>query len=282
MNYLIFNGKFCPEGTLVAGADNRGLRYGDGLFETMKYKDGRVILGDKHLQRLWLGMQAFQFDLPKLFTKEYISNEIGRLVKKNNHNPARIRLAVWRGDGGLYDPVNHVPQFVLQSWPLLNEAPALNNNGLRLCIYRDALKSCDSFSNFKHNNYLPYLMGALYAKKQQCNDALILNQHLRICDSSIANIFILKENSIYTPPLPEGCVAGIMRGYLLNQLPALGFDIREMEIPEAALMEADEVFLTNSVYNIRWVADINGKAYLNVTTKKIFDALRKTNEAVFC
>jgi branched-chain amino acid aminotransferase len=248
----------------------------------MKYKEGRIILPAEHMERLWNGMSALQFDLPRLFTKDFIMNELLGLVKKNRHSPARIRLAITRGDGGLYDAANHHPNFIIQSWPLVNEQGELNANGLQLCIYRDALKSCDRFSNLKHNNYLPYLMGALEAKKQHCNDAVILNQHLRVCDSTIANLFIIKNKEIQTPSLPEGCISGIMRSYLLKQLPILGFPITEQEISEEMLLDADEVFLSNSMYNIRWVAGINDKSYHNIDTKKIYDALCKTNDSVFC
>ena len=85
MNYINFNGTFLPEGSPIAGADNRGLRYGDGLFETMKYKNGGIVLSDEHLERLWNGLGRLQFDLPKLFTKDYLMNEVLQLVEKNNH-----------------------------------------------------------------------------------------------------------------------------------------------------------------------------------------------------
>jgi branched-chain amino acid aminotransferase len=69
----------------------------------------------------------------------------------------------------------------------------LNENGLQCILFKDALKSVDAYSNLKHNNYLPYLMGALQAKKMKCNDAIIFNANLNICDSTIANVFLIKE-----------------------------------------------------------------------------------------
>ncbi|RZK29999.1 MAG: hypothetical protein EOO61_19870, partial [Hymenobacter sp.] len=136
-----------------------------------------------------------------------------------------------------------------------------NNNGLYALIYRDGIKTGDRFSNLKHNNYLPYLMGALAAKELKCNDAIILNSHGRVCDSCIANIFIIKDKQIFTPSLGEACVAGVMRGYLLKQLPVMGFDISETTITEQMLLDADEVFFTNSIYNMRWVSNVEDKQY---------------------
>lgn len=282
MNYINFNGKLVEANTTVIGADNRGLRYGDGLFETIKYQHNELILLDDHFSRLWKGMQLLQFDIPKLLTPDMLQQEILQLIKKNKLTSARIRLAVYRGDGGLYDAVNHTPIYIIQAWPILSNNATLNENGLQLSIYAGAKKSLDSFSNIKHNNYLPYFMAALDAKQQQCNDAIILNTQDRICDSSIANIFMVKNGNIFTPSLTEGCVAGVMRKFILQQLPKLGFTITENSISKDDLLSADEIFLTNSIYNIRWVAIIENKKFSHTITRQIFQSLAQTNPAIFC
>ena len=282
MVYFNYNGKTLLEETAITGPDNRGLRYGDGLFETIKYKNGQLILPDEHFARLWKGMQLMQFEPSKIFTPDLLEREIVQLLKKNNHQSARVRISVIRGNGGLYDAKNHAPNYIIQSWPLKENNESLNENGLQLCIYEGAKKSIDSFSNLKHNNFLPYLMGALYAKKQQCNDAVILNSNGHIADSSIANIFLIRGGTIYTPSLAEGCVAGVMRRFIIQQLTVAGYTIEETEIRIKTLMEADEVFLTNSIYNIRWAAGIDDKKYTNVIARKIYEHLRQTNPGVFC
>jgi len=268
--------------TPIIVADNRGLRYGDGLFETIKYKNNELILVDEHLSRLWKGLQLLKFDIPKLFTPDSLQQQVLQLIKKNKLSTARIRISITRGSGGLYDTSNHTPVYIIQSWPMADTNTSLNENGLQLCIYTDAKKIADNFCNIKHNNYLPYFMGALFAKQQQCNDAVILNNYDRICDSTIANIFLIKDGSIFTPALTEACVAGVMRKFILQQLPELGYNIIETAITKTDLLNADEVFLSNSIYNIRWVAAIDGKNFTNNTSKKIFESLSKTNPLVFC
>ena len=282
MNYINFNGKLLAAETAVIGADNRGLRYGDGLFETIKYKNNELIFIDEHLSRLWKGMQVLKFELPKLFIPDNLQQQILQLIKKNKQSSAGIRLSILRGNGGLYDAVNHNPIYIIQSWPIGDANAGLNENGLQLCIYPDAKKMTDNFCNLKHNNYLAYFMGALFAKQQQCNDAVILNNHDRICDSTIANIFMIKNGSIFTPPLTEGCVAGIMRKFIIQQLGEHGYAVTETPLTKEDLLNADEVFLSNSIYNIRWVAAIENKTYTNITTRKIFESLLKTNPAIFC
>lgn len=282
MRFINYNGNLINENDPIIGANSRGLRYGDGLFETISYKKGNFVLLEAHLNRLWLGMELLKFDIPKLFNKTYIQDQLNKLVSKNQHLPARIRLMVFRADGGLYDPENLKPNFVIQSWPLLTATHELNNNGLDLCIYRDARKCCDAFSNIKHNNYLPYLMGALHAKTQQCNDAIILNQEGYICDSTIANIFLIKDKRIITPSLQQGCVAGTMRDFLIKALHLLDYEIEETAVSIDMLASADEVFLTNAIYNIRWVKSIENSQYGVEEIQKIFYQLSKTNPLVIC
>ncbi|MEO7581665.1 MAG: aminotransferase class IV, partial [Ferruginibacter sp.] len=202
MNYFNYNGKIYKESSLVIGADNRGLRYGDGLFETIKMKNGNLFFEDEHFARLWKGLSVLQFDIPKHFTIEKLQEEIRSLAKKNGTEAtARIRINIIRGDGGLYDAKNHQPNYIIQTWPIVPGNGELNSNGLVLGIYSDVRKSCDILSNLKHNNYLPYLMAALKAKQEKWNDAIVLNTDGRICETTIANIFIIKSQVVFTPQL---------------------------------------------------------------------------------
>lgn len=276
MNYFNCNGKVFKEGALVVGADNRGLRYGDGLFETIKMINGKLILEDEHFARLWKGMLTLQFEIPKHFTPEKLKEEIIIVAKKNAHTSARIRLAIYRGDGGLYDAKNHTPNYIIQSWLLPEGNGMWNSNGLVAGIYEEVNKTCDIISNIKHNNYLPYVLAALKAKKEKWNDAIILNTQRRICDSTIANIFIIKDGIISTPALKEGCVAGIMRKKIIQELGATYFELVEKEISVDELMNAEEVFFSNSMYNIRWVQRIGDKEYSNTLTQKIYTEILPT------
>lgn len=282
MASINYNGKFIDDINPIIQANNRGFRFGDGVFETMKFKKGKIIFLDEHLSRLWQGLKRFQFDLPKLFTPDYLESELLALIQKNKHSAARIRLTVFRGNGGLYDPENLNPNFIIESWNLPETNGDLNENGLQCILFKDALKSIDAFSNLKHNNYLPYLMGAIEAKKMKCNDAIIFNSNLNICDSTIANVFLINENIIYTPALTEGCIAGIMREFVINELRKNDFNVVEQTITESDLANADEVFLTNSIYNMRWVSSIDGFNYQNKMTREIYHLLKQTNPQDFC
>ena len=277
MNYFNCNGKIFNDKDLVVGADNRGVRYGDGLFETIKVIKGQLVFADEHFARLWKGMAVLQFDIPKHFTPDKLHEEIVQLTKKNRHEDiARVRLTIFRGDGGLYDAQSHAPNYIIQSWPIQEGNQEWNSNGLVVGIYEDARKSCDILSNLKHNNCLPYVLAALKAKKEKWNDAIVLNAYGRICETAIANIFLIKNNEIFTPALKEGCIAGIMRKKVIQEMANLQLSLVEKEITSDDLFTADEVFLTNCIYYIKWVKLIENKGYANTLTQKIYAVIHST------
>lgn len=261
----------------MVGAGNRGLRYGDGLFETIKMLDGNLVLKDGHFARLWKGMAVLGFEIPKHFTPEKLVTEIAALAKKNGHEKrGRIRLQVFRGDGGLYDVTNHSPNYIIETAELAESNGELNSNGLVLGIYKEVKKSCDMVSSLKHNNYLPYVMAALQAKKEKWNDAIILNSQDNICDSTIANVFIIKNEEVFTPLLSQGCVAGVMREHCIQVLKTTAWKIKETTVTVDDILKAEEVFLTNSIYNMRWVKSIGNADYTNSITQKIYAAVLPT------
>jgi branched-chain amino acid aminotransferase len=269
--FFIHNNKSYPANTAVISSGNRSLRYGDGLFETMKLVNGNIINKEYHFERLFKGLALLQFDLPKNFNPIFIEKKINELVRKNKHSAsARIRLMTFRGDGGIFDPENLYPNYIIESWPLSNESQ-LNENGLVVDVFPSAKKSCDSFSNLKSNNYLPYVMAGLYAKKNKLNDCILLNSFNRVCDSAIANIFIIKENKFFTPPLSEGCVAGVMRRWMLEKFDSEKYKVIEKKLSITDVLNADEFFLTNSIYNLRWVKSFKEKKYSNKISKEIYN-----------
>ena len=279
MNYINLNGKIQPGDQPALLVSNRGYRYGDGLFETIRVVDEKIHLHQYHFERLFSGLELLQFEIPKLFTTEKLTEEILNLCKKNKcEHLARARLSVFRGNGGLYDN-DKTLQYAIECWPLNDTYDKLNENGLVIDIYQGAKKSCDAFSNLKSANFLPYNMAALYAKENKLNDCLVLNSKGNIADSTIANFFIIKNGVVFTPSLSEGCISGVMRRFLIEKLHSTDYELREEALTIKNLEEADEVFLTNAVKGIRWVKQYRDKFYSNINTRKIYVQIIKKN---FC
>jgi branched-subunit amino acid aminotransferase/4-amino-4-deoxychorismate lyase len=262
--FLSYDGRISKTGKPLISPDNRSFRYGDGFFETMKMIDGKIILEDYHFERLFISLELMKFQKPAHFTPGYLRDQVAALAQKNNHQKlARIRLTIFRGEGGLYDVTDHFPHHLIQTWgqdPVIN---TLNENGLILGIFKEARKVCDHFSHIKNNNYLAYTMAALWAKEQKLNDALLLNSHDRIADATIANIFIVKDGMIKTPAISEGCVSGVMRRHLLQSLRKENMPVEETQLTMEEVLQASEIFLTNAIYGIKWVKQLGDSGYTN-------------------
>jgi branched-subunit amino acid aminotransferase/4-amino-4-deoxychorismate lyase len=259
-DYINYNGKIVEEANAFISPSNRSFRYGDGCFETMKMINNKIILQDLHLERLFASLDQLQFDIPKHFTPTFIIGNIDETAKKNKHADCRVRLTIFRGDGGLYDPENLLPNFIIQTYPL-DVVKTINENGLIVDFFKDTIKAADQYSSIKSNNFLSYAMAALWVKKQKLNDALLLNQFNRIADATIANIFIVENGVIKTPSLAEGPVAGVMRKHLLASLRKDDMPVHETEITIDEVLNASEVFLTNAIHGIKWVKQAGTSNY---------------------
>lgn len=267
-SFINFNGKVLKNDKPIIYADNHSFRYGDGCFETLKILNGKIILEAYHWERLFISLQILQFNKPNFFISHQFRDEIIELSKKNKHKKAaRVRITIARGNGGLYDVENHFPNYVIQTWDLNSMNNNFNENGLIVDFYWQAKKSYDTFSHLKTNNFLCYTMAALWAKENKLNDAIILNTSNRVADSTLANIFIVENNIIKTPPLSEGCISGVLRKYLLKSLKENNIPFEEKPLTIEDVLQASEVFFTNSVYGIRWVKEIRNTKY-NFTISK--------------
>jgi branched-chain amino acid aminotransferase len=277
VNYISSNGKIVTAAEPVIAATNQGYRYGDGLFETLKMINGKIQLEELHFERLFLGMHLLEYRIPKHFSVASLKEEIIRLATKNKcEELSRIRVSVSRGNGGIHDGDEQL-QCLIENWKLENDGLDLNSNGLVVGMYRDAVKSIDRFSNLKSANYLPYMMASRFATSQQWNEALLLNSDGNIVDSSIANIFLIKNGKLITPSLQQGPVAGVMRSNVITECSRAGLIVEETIVKPEDLLNADELFLTNSIRGIRWIANFMGKSYPKTETEKIHRMIFKRN-----
>lgn len=271
-SWVLYNNKFYVSGESVFPSDNRGYRYGDGFFETIKCLRGKIVLQDLHAERFFKTMDLLQFDRPPHLNSSSLFEQVKKLIQKNKHfDLCRIRLSVSRGRGGLYDPENHDPNILIESYNLSPEKIAYNSNGLVAGIYNEAIKTSDQFSHLKTNNYLCYVMAALHAKKNRWNEAFLCNASGMLADATIANIFILKNGTVQTPSLNDGCIDGVMRKYLLRFLQKQNIPVQEGNISKDDLMQATEVFVTNAISGVRWVQQIENNRFINKFSAWLYD-----------
>ncbi|MDX2134994.1 MAG: aminotransferase class IV [Saprospiraceae bacterium] len=245
----------------------RALYYADALFETIRAFDGHLPFIDRHWARLSGGMKSLNMSIPNHWDSGFFQQEIEKTGAWN----ARIRLTVWRKPGGRLLPEINDVSFLIETEPLPENTFTWNNRGLRVGICPSLRLTADDLSCWKSLNIARYAQAAQIARANGWDDALLLNARDRIVESSICNLFWVKNNQVFTPPLSEGCVAGVLRGYLLDKLPEWGISVTEKAVLPVELAAADEVLLTNAVRGVQWVAGYPGEGTLG---KEIFLLLR--------
>jgi len=271
-----YNGVHYPAGQPLLTADNRGFRYGDGLFETMFVQGGCIRLGEYHFDRLLSGMAVLDFEIPPFFA-ETLTKEILAVCEANGLSVtvvARVRLVIFRGESSFLGPLDRFPNYIIQCWPLAAVHEPVES-GLAIDIFPDGRKACDVLSNLKSNNYLLYILAAHYAKKQGLDDCLVLNSQDRVADSTVANLFYIRQGQFYTPPLSEGVVAGVMRRHLLEVLPQAGYIVHQKPVTPEELLTADEIFLTNALKGISPVRSLLGRSYTKHLSIVVYERLIK-------
>ncbi|HEX5555201.1 MAG TPA: aminotransferase class IV [Chitinophagaceae bacterium] len=273
---FIFDGDMHPTDSLNIHPDNRALRYGDGLFETLQVREGKLLLFPYHLERLTHGMGLLQLEATAGFFQT-LEQQVLHLCSLNDClSRARVRINVFRAEGKLFASALSPFHYLIEAFALSAAESAFNPQGLSAGLFGDVRKSCDKFSSLKSNSYLPFVMAARYASCHGWDDALVLNTYGRVAESAVANVFVIRGGVICTPPLSEGCVAGVMRRHLLHQLPRGGFRISERILSPEDVYGADELFLTNAIKGVRPVSQLDHKTYTMDKAREIHQLAERT------
>ncbi len=274
-SFILYNGEYHLKDEFGLSYKNRAFCYGDGLFETMHANGTDIQFFEDHMIRLKYGMGILKMEIPTIIESGFIEKEIIKLLHKNKlYQGVRIRLSVFRNDGGKYTPASNNISYLIETEYIKNDYYELNQKGLLIDIFQDIRKPANQFSNLKTSNSLLYVMTGIYAKEKNIDDCILLNEAENIIEGISSNIFLIKGRTMSTPTLKDGPVAGIMRKQILKIADSVGFKINhESSITLEQLLNADEVFLTNSISGIRWVLAYKDKRYYNHNAKKLVDKL---------
>lgn len=246
-------------GTLVEAdrsMQSRAFRYGDGLFETMLWHRGRIPMLHRHLHRLLGGMERLGMEIPDAYRTPEFWNQQACLVA-NVKETARLRLQVFRGGGGLYTPESDLPAYLLEAVEIdpVIEQP----EGLRVDIAGQSAIAPGPLTAYKTLQCLPYVLAAREARLRKLDDVLLLNTDGRIVESSSSNVWVFANGALHTPPLAEGCIAGVQRAWLLEQ--TLPWPVKESVIDAELWASATAILLSNSIRGFRWIKNCGTKDF---------------------
>lgn len=271
--YINYDGFLYKEDEKVFTVKNRAFRYGDALFESIRVINGQPCFLEDHFIRLKNGMEVLKMT-PSTISFDNLKGQIIKLIEKNHiRRGGRIRLTVFRSGDGLYTPENEGKSYVIEAIPLNDNKFVLNENGLSIDVYNDLRRHRNILSRIKTTNSIPHVLAGIYKKENDLDDCIILNDQGRIVEGLSSNIFLYKNNNLYTPSLDEGCMDGIMRKQVLRISKELNINIFEGMLNGSMLLQADEMFLTNAIKGVQWVVSYRQKRYFNKATKEILEHL---------
>ena len=262
-----------PEEARISVLDH-GLLYGDGLFEGIRIRAGRIFRLDDHLRRFAGGARALGLELP------YGLEEIGKIVLETarafGQSQAYVRLVCTRGQGPLgVDPTLCVqPQLFcivssLTLYPAEKQASGIDL--ITSSVRRPALDALDP--QIKSLNYLNSVMAKREARLRGADEALILNAQGRVAEAAVANLFVVRGRRVLTPPTTEGALPGITRRSVLEIASELEIATEEAALGRSELFTADEVFMTGSGAGIVPVARLDGQPIGNGALRPITDRI---------
>lgn len=261
-----FNGNLVSSQDTLFSSENRGYKYGDALFETLKVVNGKIFFWEDHYFRLMASMRIMRMDIPMSFTMEFLENEILKTIEANDllSSSARVRLNIDRGEGGKYLPSENSKV----TYSIITEAfdepfyTVKEGQTYEVDLYKDFFIAPGLLSGLKSNNKAIQVIGSIYAKENDLNNCLVLNTNKSVIEALNGNLFLVKGDKIKTPPLEDGCLKGVMRKQVLGVLSKdVNLYIEEASISPFELQKADELFITNVIQGIVPITKYRKKTY---------------------
>jgi len=277
--YIWLDGEFVDWDSAQVSVMSHTLHYGTGVFEGIRAretKSGTAIFRlQDHIDRLFTSCEAYNLDIP--YSKNEIFEAIIEIVRKNNLSSAYIRPLVFFGDGEMGLLPNNVPvRVAIAAWfwgaYLGDDA---GNSGVNVCISEWQRISPKSFKPFAKGvgGYMNSTLAKIDAVKNGFDDAIMLSDQGTVAEGSGQNIFLIKDNSMYTPPIETGALGGITRKTVIEIAESNSIKNTEKDLSVDDLMSADEIFFTGTATEVVGVVSIDknniGDGNVGETTKKI-------------
>ena len=249
--------------TKIFNATNRGIKYGDGFFESMTAFDNKICFLEDHFERIRKTASLLELDVEKAgFTKELLNQSLNHFIKSNLLTACAVRVQFFRSHGSKYAPESMDCDFYIEfsekTYPKFSAELKLEKAG----HYKEHLiPKNNTLSSLKTSNSLLYVLAKSYCKKNDLNEVILFNNNLEIAEFSSSNIYLDMGDKILTPPLSSGCLDGIIRKQLLKSEAKRHFNLREFDLHENDLENAIAIYGSNTSMGIFSVEQIGHKKY---------------------
>ena len=276
---LNYNGNLVAFDDVKITPNNRAFKYGDSVFETIKVVHGKLVFWEEHYFRLMASMRMLRMKIPMNFTLEFLEEQILKTVSVNENNKnTRARLSVTRKDGGFYTPNTNEIDYLIESQEIEYSTKA----SYKVDLFKDFYMYSGHLSTVKTNNKLIHTLASIYAKENELDNCILLNERKGVVEVTNASLFLIKGTLIKTPPLSEGCLKGIAREKVISVIASSNnYTLEEAIISPFEIQKADEVFITNSIIGIQPITNYRKKEFSTDISKKLamsFNILELTSK----
>jgi branched-subunit amino acid aminotransferase/4-amino-4-deoxychorismate lyase len=256
---------------------NRAYRYGDGFFETMHANGCQVQFLDDHFARMQYAASLLHLQLPDYLTLEFLNKQIAGLLSRCKlFQGARVKASFIRIGDGYYIPGSLDCDVIMEASYIGKGFYELDEKPLIIGLYEEHPKPKVEYLKVKSLNAQPYILAGIYARENQLNDVLLVNDQGFIVEATSSNLFGVYEKNLITPSLDTGCVQGIMRKQIVKLGGQLQYKVdANAFITKEDLLSMDELFLTNSIVGIRSVTAFENRRYFKKNAQKLLMELNK-------
>ena len=270
------NGTITSHEAAKLSLKNRGLLYGDAVFETIKAVNGQLFFWEDHYFRLMASMRILWMAIPMHFSMEFLEDEIKKTIRAAafDKQAVRIKLYVNRKEGGKYNPTNHDVDYFIELEATGNPFYTFNEDPYRVELFKDHYIYANLLSTLKSNAKTVNVLGSIYATENGYQNCLLLNEKKMVVEALQGNLFLVKGTTIITPPTSDGCLRGIIRKQLIEIAKTLKeYTIEEKSISSFDLQKADELFITNVMIGIQPISNYRKKNYGTEVAKMLLQKL---------
>ena len=199
METVLYKGRIIPAANIPFDADNRAFKFGDGLFETMQFREGKVRFWEDHLERISKGLNALGIEVPAYFSG--MQDIICQFMDTLGKDQGGLRWQAWRSGGGRYSPETNTCSDLL----VYNGKNTTRAGALKLGVSQQGRVHYSPFSRFKTCNSLPYILAAIERSGSSYDDLILTNHNGEISECISSNIFWVKDRTFMTPPVKAPC-----------------------------------------------------------------------------
>jgi branched-chain amino acid aminotransferase len=271
-----FNGNLISSSDTFLNHENRGFKYGDALFESIRIINGKLLFWEDHYFRLMSSMRILRMEIPMEFTMEFLEEEFMKTIKVSEYSSSavRARLTVFRNDGGKYTPTTNECSYVIDLEELEVPFYTIDEAKYEVELFKDFFVNADMLSNLKTTNKVLHTVSSVFAKENGYQNCLLLNSAKQVVEAINGNIFLVSDKTIKTPPLKDGCLDGILRKKLLEIITKWDdFELVEASISPFELQKADELFITNAILGIKPITKYRKKQFGTTVAKSLLGRL---------